>query len=296
MRPWILLVLVVAGVWRPTAARADEAAALARIDALHGIVERDPAFPGNPVVQVSLQATAATDADLQVLRELKELRRLYLGYGTRTTDAGLAHVGKLLNLEVLALPETAVTDAGLAHLKPLSHLQKLGLLNCKRITDAGLVHLRGLKSLRDVSFSGTRVTERGVAELQKLLPQAYLSGGRREVPPGYPTRAERRSALAKAHPGLPPEMLEFLSLFDATEQGTETALARFRAPEADVTDLVAVLLEHPRVTRTERQGARTCYTVVGKQGQATGTYRVCWKGKKIQSIQQMALRFSGSRP
>lgn len=292
---------VSAGIWKAAAGLvaalvlvapvgADEATTVARLEKLQGVVERDPKLPGNPVVQVSLQATSATDADLAMLRELKHLKRLYLGYGTRTTDAGLAHLGKIPTLEVLQLPETAVTDAGLAHLKPLTRLQKLGLLNCKRITDAGLVHLRGLQSLRDVSVYGTEVTERGVADLQKYLPKAYIAGGRRVVPPGYPTQAQRKARIKAATPGLPEEVLDFLSLYDGTERGAETALARYQAPEADVLDLVAIMLEEPQVTKIQRNGPLTCYTVEAKQGILAGTYRVCWKAGKIQSAKRLSLK------
>jgi hypothetical protein len=110
-------------------------------------LNRNKAFTGrnNPTKDVA-------EADLEPLQELKELRRLYLGYGTHTTDVGLAHVGHLRKLEVLMLPETSITDDGLSHLESLRHLQKLGLLNCKGVTDAGLIHLRGLTSLREVSL------------------------------------------------------------------------------------------------------------------------------------------------
>ena len=43
------------------------------------------------------------------------------------TDAGMAHLGRLNELELLSLDDTQVTDAGLAHLKGLKHLKWLKL-------------------------------------------------------------------------------------------------------------------------------------------------------------------------
>ncbi len=64
----------------------------------------------------------------------------------------------------------AVTDAGLAHLGGLSDLQLLSL-DDTRVTDAGLAHLKGLSSLKWLKLTRTKVTDSGVAELRKSLPQ-----------------------------------------------------------------------------------------------------------------------------
>jgi len=202
----ILLTTIATLCLAPLPALADEATAVTRIGKLGGKVRRDGKLPGKPVVEVNLQSTAAKDADLKSLRELKRLKVLYLGYGTRTTDAGLVQLKTVTSLEELNLPETQVTDAGLAHLKGLKNLRKLGLTNCKGITNQGLVHLKGLKKLTNVAVYGTQVTERGAAELQKALPDVYVGGALQALAPGQPTAEQRQPkprAQARAGTALP---------------------------------------------------------------------------------------------
>lgn len=72
--------------------------------------------------------------------------------------------------------------------------------------------------------------------------------------------------------------------------GTETALARCGAPDAEVLDLVSILLEEPPVTKVERDSPLSCYTVEAKQGILVGTYRICGKAGKIQSAKRLSVR------
>ena len=63
--------------------------------------------------------------------------------GPATSDAELAHIGQLTQLEQLNLRESAaVTDAGLAHVKGLTRLRIL-YLRGTQVTDAGLAHIEG---------------------------------------------------------------------------------------------------------------------------------------------------------
>jgi hypothetical protein len=52
------------------------------------------------------------------------------------SDAGLAHLAELTNLELLFLEQTAVTDAGLKHLERLTKLKLLALKGT-RVTSFG---------------------------------------------------------------------------------------------------------------------------------------------------------------
>jgi hypothetical protein len=56
-----------------------------------------------------------TDAGLEHLKGLTQLRTLFLGY-TSVTDAGLKHLKGLTQLQSPGLTETKVTDAGIAEL------------------------------------------------------------------------------------------------------------------------------------------------------------------------------------
>jgi internalin A len=79
----MLAVLTVSG-----AARADEAAAVKLIEKLGGTITRDDKQPGKPVIEVDLAFTPATDANMKELKDLKQLKTLYLS-DTQVTDLGL---------------------------------------------------------------------------------------------------------------------------------------------------------------------------------------------------------------
>ena len=91
------------------------------------------------VVVVTINHTEATDATLEHLKCLTQLRRLMLN-GTNVTDAGLTHLAGLNQLEWLSLGKTAVSDAGVKHLQCLTQLQILDL-DSSHVTDAGVAKL-----------------------------------------------------------------------------------------------------------------------------------------------------------
>ncbi|MCH8922033.1 MAG: hypothetical protein IIA67_02655 [Planctomycetes bacterium] len=107
-----------------------------------------------------------TDAGLAHLNELKNLEELNLN-DTQVTDAVLEHVKGLTNLRELYLAHTNVTDAGLDHLSGLKTLERLDLSHTK-ITDAGLEHLKGLRRLSHLDLRGTDVTDEGVKKFQEV--------------------------------------------------------------------------------------------------------------------------------
>jgi uncharacterized membrane protein len=76
--------------------------------------------------------------------------------GTHVTDAGMAVVGTMTNLERLRVERTAVTDVGL---KPLLQLRKLDYLNLHStsVSSAGLKTLEGISSLHHLYLWRTRV-------------------------------------------------------------------------------------------------------------------------------------------
>ncbi|QKZ12125.1 c-type cytochrome domain-containing protein [Spirosoma sp. KUDC1026] len=117
-----------------------------------------------------------TDAQAAELTKLGE-QIVWLKLGeTNLSDAGLAQIGKLKNLQKLHLEQTKVTDAGLKYLTDLTNLEYLNLYGTS-ITDAGLVQLSGLKSLKTVYLWQTKVTPSGIATLQKARPQLTIIGG-----------------------------------------------------------------------------------------------------------------------
>ncbi|WP_040006621.1 c-type cytochrome domain-containing protein [Fibrisoma limi] len=124
----------------------------------------------------AVNAKTFSDAQAALLPKLSQ-QIVWLKLGeTAVTDATLAQVAKLKNLQKLHLEQTKVTDAGLKQLKGLPNLEYLNLYGTA-ITDAGLKELAELKSLKTVYLWQTNVTETALAELKKSLPNVEFVGG-----------------------------------------------------------------------------------------------------------------------
>ena len=145
---WIAACLSATGLGSRAECRATKA--IAEIEKLGGMVGVDGrSVADKPVIWVYLAKTKVTDAGLEHLKGLKQLRALYLW-------------------------DTHITDAGLKHLKGFKQLQAL-YLNSTQVTDAGLEHLKGLKQLTILDLGHTQVTDAGVKDLQKALsPEARI--------------------------------------------------------------------------------------------------------------------------
>lgn len=136
-----------------------------------------------------LSSTHVGDDELFILLNFPLLKGLGLR-DTPTTDAGMAHVGRITSLEVLSLNagvgdeglaqlkdlknlrwlstgDRGVTDKGLSCLADLTNLEYLGLEGA-RVTDAGLVNLKNMSKLKKLRLYGTRVTEKGFVHLEGL--------------------------------------------------------------------------------------------------------------------------------
>ncbi|MEZ5387207.1 MAG: c-type cytochrome domain-containing protein [Prosthecobacter sp.] len=117
-----------------------------------------------------------TDAGLDAIAPIADkLSSLDLAR-TKITDAGLAKVAAMKNLQELHLENTAISDAGLDHLKGLASLEYLNLYNTK-VTDAGIAKLAGLGKLKALYVWQSGVTKAGVAALKTKLPLAHINNG-----------------------------------------------------------------------------------------------------------------------
>jgi F-box/leucine-rich repeat protein 14 len=122
-----------------------------------------------------LKLTGGTGDDLALALEqacgLTELRVLKIIRMYDITDADLAHLAKLGQLETLTMRDSRrITDAGLEHLKGLTELRVLKLSLGSNITDAGLVPLRKLTRLERLELRDINVTPRGVSDLRSAMP------------------------------------------------------------------------------------------------------------------------------
>ena len=80
---------------------------------------------------------------------------------TWITDADLARLASLRDLEDLNLSYTWISDLGIEHLKPLENVARLDLRFVEYISDGGIAHLKGWKHLRHLEHSGHTGDERG---------------------------------------------------------------------------------------------------------------------------------------
>jgi len=119
---------------------------------------------------------SATDAHLAPIQHLTDIEQLYAAC-PKVTDRGLACVNHLGKLRTLSLNQTQVTDGGLANLKKLRLLRSL-YLDGTAIGDDGMVHLSGLEMLRVLSLRNTRITDEGLRHLQamKHIRVVHLTG------------------------------------------------------------------------------------------------------------------------
>ncbi len=139
-----------------SAEKADAERAEAVIQKLGGKVTTNEKSLGKPVISVVFQPGTTTDAGLEHIEGLTQLRLLDLT-GTQVTDAGLEHLKGLNEPQTLKVGYSKATDAGLAHLRGLTQLRSLNLSGTK-VGDAGLDHLKGLTQLQTLSLFDTRIT------------------------------------------------------------------------------------------------------------------------------------------
>jgi hypothetical protein len=121
---------------------------VAGIHRLGGKATVDENRPGKPVIEVILCGSRVTDADLAQLEELKQL-------------------------QLLDLNSTGITDEGLVYLKGLAQLKSLNLGGTK-VTDAGVEHVKGLPRLQLLWLSGSKVSDAGLRDLRKTLANCQI--------------------------------------------------------------------------------------------------------------------------
>lgn len=146
---------------RPIAA-ADARAQSAALATKIGIVAA-PAMANQPWLIVNAAVSRSFgDAELAQLAPLApNIVDLDLA-GTHITDAGLATVASMANLQRLRLDRTAITDAGLAQLGKLRKLSYLNLYGT-HVSDEGLKSLAALPSLRHLYLWQTKVDSAAAA-------------------------------------------------------------------------------------------------------------------------------------
>jgi hypothetical protein len=130
------------------------------------------------VLAVNFFGTRATDADLASLVALDQLEDLVLN-GTSITDAGVRYLPRFLRLRRLLLGSTRVTDASLSDVAALANLEVLELSQTE-ITDKGIFALGDLRKLKYLGLADTSISNEGLCSLMELkkLQELRLSRSR----------------------------------------------------------------------------------------------------------------------
>lgn len=116
-----------------------------------------------------------TDDQLEQLAGLTGLKRLELSASQRgITDAGVARLAGLTDLEVLVLREAPLTDAGLESLQGLTRLKRLDATGTQ-LTDAGMARLAvAFPQLESLRIGGRHISDAGIAKLAALKHLRFL--------------------------------------------------------------------------------------------------------------------------
>jgi hypothetical protein len=170
----------------------------------------------NPrLTRLDLSGANITDEGLNFVGQIRGLRGLKL-YATKTTDAGLAHLRGLNELEALE-PADTMTDEGLTYFANCKRLYSLDLQYCREISDRGIEIVSHFSSLRRLQLLGTGITDEGLASLRRLKYLEYLgltdtrvTGRGFEQWPDSPSLSELHIARVE----LAPSTLDSLARFD----------------------------------------------------------------------------------
>jgi Leucine-rich repeat (LRR) protein len=135
--------------------------------AIHdGQLVRDAA---GEVVEANYTDTWITDADLARVSRHKHLRKLDLSH-TKVTDAGLEHLRGLENVrELVCYYAEYLTEDGIAHIAGWKKLEKLNLRGTQ-VTSKVFERLAKIESLRELDIAFTQIDDEGFEHLA-LLPR-----------------------------------------------------------------------------------------------------------------------------
>ena len=115
---------------------------------------------------IQFGGTKITDAGLAPIAAMAQLE--YVGLiNTAVGDRGLSWLTGLKKLTALNVAESRVTDAGLVHVAAIAQLEELNLRN-DAISDAGLAHLVNSTRITGLNLTGTKITDAGLLSLQKM--------------------------------------------------------------------------------------------------------------------------------
>ncbi len=160
-------------VWEPNT---DEQKAIAEIERSGGTVWTYEQSPGRPVIGVYFANKRMIVQGVKNGGPPNFAKVL-----TFRTNMGLLNIEDVTGMHDLRVTqdsdpdvrESKVTNAGLASLNGLPQVQVVSLWGTE-VTDAGLENLKGLTNLRTLDLRETKVTDASVKKLQQMLPNCKI--------------------------------------------------------------------------------------------------------------------------
>ena len=129
----------------------------------------------NKIEVLDITESRVTDAGLEVLKTLANLKWLYVTSIPRISDKGLQSIVECPSISELCILDTGVTDNGLQHLIALSKLECLRV-GSYEMDGSGLLHLKSLPELRylelDIDFNER--SKQFADELQSAKPELRI--------------------------------------------------------------------------------------------------------------------------
>jgi hypothetical protein len=120
--------------------------------------------------ELNLGRPAITSAGMAHLKNLKELRKLFLMDAAKVYDSGVAYLKSLEHLEELDLTGSSITSAAAATFKALSDLKLLAVLKT-RFADAGALQLKDLTELKNLE---AEISVKAAMELEAAIPRIRI--------------------------------------------------------------------------------------------------------------------------
>ncbi|MHC4639336.1 MAG: leucine-rich repeat domain-containing protein, partial [Planctomycetota bacterium] len=125
------------------------------------------------IIEAHRKKGGIRDEDLACLSKHKRLKLCHLWH-TKLTDAGMAHLAGLTNLDWLGISGANLTDDGLKYLTNMRRLNNLSITGNGNFTDNGLRYLEGLKALGSLKItSKNNFSRAALVRLRKNLPNLH---------------------------------------------------------------------------------------------------------------------------
>ena len=122
--------------------------------------------------EIVVRSRALTDQDVPQLKECAGLRRLHV-YRSELTEAGLAGLSELTQLEILRLEGRPISDEGVQLLCRLTDLRVLNLPS-GGFTEAAIVHIAELPHLELLRLGGRGIKDESLATLSEMRSLRFL--------------------------------------------------------------------------------------------------------------------------